>query len=101
MIRTIIFDLDGVLVDADRLHFDALNMALELHSQAPISWQEHLTIYKGIPTVVKLAVLTQRKGLPVELYEQIRKSKQEITISLIEQVCFPDWEKIRMLELLR
>src|SRR6266478_8257960 len=101
MIRAIIFDLDGVLVDADKLHFDALNMALELHDQAPISWQEHLTIYKGIPTVVKLAILTQRKGLPVELYEKIHASKQKLTIELIEKSCFPDREKIEMMQLLK
>ena len=28
MIKTIIFDLDGVLVDTKKIHFDALNLAL-------------------------------------------------------------------------
>ena len=28
MIKTIIFDLDGVLVDTKKIHFDALNNAL-------------------------------------------------------------------------
>jgi beta-phosphoglucomutase-like phosphatase (HAD superfamily) len=28
MIKLIIFDLDGVLVDAKKIHFDALNCAL-------------------------------------------------------------------------
>lgn len=101
MIKVIMFDLDGVLVDADKLHYDALNMALELNDVDPITWQEHLTIYKGIPTVIKLAILTERKGLPVELYEKIHESKQKLTVELIEKSCFPDWEKIEMMRLLK
>ena len=33
MIKLIIFDLDGVLVDSKKLHFDALDKALSLIGQ--------------------------------------------------------------------
>src|SRR5881394_1977415 len=101
MIRAILFDLDGVLVDADKLHFDALNMALELSDFSSISWQEHLTIYKGIPTKAKLDLLITRKGLPIELCEQIYATKQKLTIELIGRLVFPDWEKLEMMKLLK
>ncbi len=101
MIKAIIFDLDGVLIDADKLHFDALNKALTLKNFNPISWQEHLTIYKGIPTRKKLEILTERKGLPKDLYNEINESKQNITKGLLYNSCFPDLEKIEMLRLLK
>lgn len=101
MIKAILFDLDGVLVDADKWHFNALNVALQHGDVEPISWQEHLTIYKGIPTRKKLEILTERKGLPKELWEKICQSKQEITVDIISKFCNRDDEKIEMMRLLK
>ena len=101
MIRAVIFDLDGVLVDADKIHFDALNRALTTHDLHPISWQEHLTIYKGLPTAKKLEILTERKGLPTSFYATIHDTKQRVTGALLYNLCIPDPEKIEMMKLLR
>ena len=101
MIKCVIFDLDGVLVDADRLHFDAFNRALTINDLSPISWHEHLTIYKGLPTRKKLDILTERKGLSKELYASINDLKQRITGSMIYTNIIPDLEKIEMLKLLK
>jgi len=38
MIKAIIFDLDGVLVDTKKIHFEALNNALEKHNFDKISF---------------------------------------------------------------
>jgi HAD superfamily hydrolase (TIGR01509 family) len=100
MIRAILFDLDGVLVDADKWHFNALNVALQHSEIEPISWQEHLTIYKGIPTKEKLRILSERKGLPRDLWETISASKQEVTRDIIRKFCTPDPEKVEMMKLL-
>ena len=58
-IKAVLFDMDGVLLDAKEWHYEALNKALELEGFTPISRQDHLTIYDGLPTAVKL-----RRHLP-------------------------------------
>lgn len=100
MIRAIIFDLDGVLVDADKWHFEALNAALLHYDHADISWQEHLTIYKGLPTLKKLEILTKRKGLPNTEYGKISIYKQDRTAEFIKKFAKYDPEKISMMGLL-
>jgi HAD superfamily hydrolase (TIGR01509 family) len=78
--KLIIFDLDGVLVDAKHIHFHALNKALEsFDPNYPITWNEHLAKYDGLKTYQKLEMLTEHKGVPKELYNLIWNKKQEYT----------------------
>lgn len=84
MIKHIIFDLDGVLVDARELHFYSLNKALEsFDKKYIITKEEHFSTYDGLPTNKKLEMLTQLKGLPVEFYKDIWSKKQEYTAEFI------------------
>ena len=77
-IKLIIFDLDGVLVEAKNIHYDALNDALG--DDYKISWNEHLSIYDGLKTNQKLEMLSEKKGLPIELHNEIWENKQKITL---------------------
>lgn len=81
MIKLILFDLDGVLIDAKDIHYRALNQALGKHFN--ISHDEHLNIYDGHKTRTKLDMLSEAKGLPLELHEEIYNRKQFITQSEI------------------
>ncbi|MDB4726107.1 HAD family phosphatase [bacterium] len=81
MIKLILFDLDGVLIDAKDIHYRALNQALGKHFN--ISHDEHLNIYDGHKTRTKLDMLSEAKGLPLELHEEIYNRKQSITQSEI------------------
>jgi len=95
MIKLIIFDLDGVLVDARELHYEALNLTLKsIDSKYIIRRDEHLSIYDGLPTNKKLRMLTKSKGLPENLYETIWKGKQAMTRKIIDEQMKYD-ERIR------
>ena len=85
MIKLIIFDLDGVLVDARELHYKALNKALgSVDEKYVIQRDEHLSTYDGLSTVKKLNMLTKNKGLPQELHNSVWKLKQEMTLKIID-----------------
>jgi HAD superfamily hydrolase (TIGR01509 family) len=76
--KFVIFDLDGVLVEAKEIHYEALNEALG--EKYMITWDEHLSRYDGLKTSQKLEMLTKDKDLPVELYEEVWRNKQKLTI---------------------
>jgi HAD superfamily hydrolase (TIGR01509 family) len=84
MIKFIIFDLDGVLVEAKNIHFEALNKALG--PQYEITWNEHLSRYDGLKTNQKLEMLTQDKGLPIKLYKQVWDDKQKYTLEALSSL---------------
>lgn len=85
--KLIIFDLDGVLYDSKKFHFEALNKALsKVSKKYEISFQEHLNIYDGLPTLKKLELLTSKKGLDITLHESIWQDKQIITAGLLDQI---------------
>jgi beta-phosphoglucomutase len=87
-IKAVIFDMDGVLVEAKDWHYDALNKALGLFG-FDISRYDHLVTYDGLPTVTKLDMLTLERGLPGQLHEFINELKQKYTIDLVHQNCKP------------
>ncbi len=89
-IKAIIFDMDGVLIDAKDWHYEALNKALSLF-RMEISKYDHLITYDGLPTRKKLEMLTIEKGLPVGLHSFINELKQMYTMELIFLKCKPNF----------
>ena len=87
-IKAVIFDLDGVLLDAREWHYEALNKALDLFG-LEITVNEHLEYFDGLPTKVKLQKLSEIKGLPYNLHNLISDLKQRFTSDLIHTNCAP------------
>lgn len=88
MIKSVIFDMDGVLIEAKDWHFEALNRALGLFGYE-ITRYEHLTTFDGLPTRRKLEMLSLEKGLPTELHSFINEMKQQYTMELVHTKCKP------------
>jgi HAD superfamily hydrolase (TIGR01509 family) len=99
-IKAILFDLDGVLVDATEWHYEALNRTLALFGFS-ISRYEHLSAYNGLPTRKKLEMLSVEKGLPVALHGLINSIKQVYTREEILTQCQPMFDKEYMLSRLK
>lgn len=88
MIKAIIFDMDGVLIDAKDWHYDALNRALRLFGYE-INRYEHLTTFDGLPTSKKLEMLSVQNELPRKLHRFINNMKQQYTTELVRSLCRP------------
>ena len=87
-IKAVIFDMDGVLIDAKEWHYEALNRALGLFGYE-ISRYEHLVTYDGLPTADKLSMMTLEKQLPKGLHKYINALKQEYTMEKVFVNCRP------------
>ena len=87
-IKAIVFDMDGVLIEAKDWHYEALNRALRLFGYE-ISRYDHLVTYDGLPTSQKLEMLTLEKGLPQGLHRFINDMKQLYTIDIVNIRCSP------------
>lgn len=87
-IKAVIFDMDGVLIDAKEWHYEALNKALGLFGME-INRLDHLISYDGLPTRRKLEMLSVERGLPQELHEFINTLKQMYTMEMVCLHCKP------------
>ncbi len=87
-IKAIIFDMDGVLIEAKDWHYEALNQALELFGYK-ISRYEHLVTFDGLPTKKKLEMLSMERGLPKGLHKFINHMKQIYTMEHVYMKCKP------------
>lgn len=91
-IKAIIFDMDGVLIDAKEWHYEALNRALELFGYT-ITRYDHLVTYDGLPTRKKLEMLTKERNLPKELHSFINEMKQQYTMEIVHSKCKPVFQR--------
>ena len=84
MIKLIISDFDGVLLDLKEIHYEALNRALlPAGEEFVISPEDHVKVFDGLSTKKKLQLLSKLRGLPPEKFDEINDLKQEVTVELL------------------
>lgn len=95
--EAVMFDLDGVLVDACEWHYEALNMALRKTIGYEISREDHETKYNGLPTNVKLRMLK----IDDQTSSRINTMKQMFTVDIISERAKVMPEKIELHQYLK
>ncbi len=89
-IKAIVFDMDGVLIDAREWHYLALNEALGLFG-FEITRHEHISMFDGLSTAQKLVILSSEQGLPEGLHGFINQMKQKFTMEAVASHCRPNF----------
>jgi beta-phosphoglucomutase-like phosphatase (HAD superfamily) len=87
-IKAILFDMDGVLIDAKEWHYDSLNKALGLFGNQ-ISRYDHLITFDGLPTKKKLEMLSLESEFPKCLHTFVNDLKQVYTMEIVYSKCKP------------
>lgn len=100
MIEAVIFDMDGVLIDAREWHYESLNRALELFGYT-ISRSDHLTRFDGLPTKKKLQMLSRSEAFPEKLHDFVNRLKQIYTLEIVYTQCKPVYVQERALSALK
>lgn len=101
MVKCVLFDLDGVLVEARDWHYYALNKALMQISHTEVSLKEHLHTFNGLPTAKKLEMLESTGRIKAEDKDRIWKLKQDLTVETIKEMGHVDKEKVNMMSYLK
>lgn len=79
MIKAVIFDMDGVIVDSEPVHYEAHNKLLKSYGQT-LS-KEDIIKYVGLPTREVYKDIKEKFNLPYEVNELVKK-KREIFASI-------------------
>jgi HAD superfamily hydrolase (TIGR01509 family) len=100
LIRAIVFDLDGVLVDAAPWHYESFVKALRVFGY-DLSPEEHDKRFNGLPTAEKLRLLSSQTAFPKKLHRLVNSLKQKFTDELFSEKCRPSPPIRQLLENLK
>jgi beta-phosphoglucomutase len=89
-IKAIVFDMDGVLIDAKEWHYEALNRALNIFGEEIQRW-EHNSIFDGLSTKNKLELLSKHGRIPKGMQKFLNELKQKYTMEITVTHCRPNF----------
>ena len=96
-IKSILFDLDGVLVNSRVLHYETFRDALVYVLPSKIlTWTEHEKEFDGLSTKLKIKKLVNQGILTEEEGQTLFEKKQEFTLERLPQVIKPR-ESLRLM----
>jgi HAD superfamily hydrolase (TIGR01509 family) len=102
MIKLIISDFDGVLLDLKEIHYESLNRALlPVGEEFLISPEDHVKDFDGLSTKKKLHLLNKLRGLSPDKFDEINDLKQKFTVELLESFDKINYDIVNVIEQLK
>lgn len=102
LIRCILFDLDGVLIDSRVLHYETFCEAIQaVKPNFQLTWREHEERFDGLSTKEKLRRLVEETILSEEDIPKIFNKKQELTLERLPNYVRPRENLKQMLRALK
>jgi HAD superfamily hydrolase (TIGR01509 family) len=96
-IKSILFDLDGVLVNSRLLHYETFRDALKaVLPSKDLSWAEHETAFDGLSTKLKIKQCVERGWISNEEGGLVFETKQRLTQERLPLAIKP-CEKLRLM----
>lgn len=99
-IKCVIFDLDGVLVNTDEMHFLAFKLALKKCANFDLT-REWYARFSGITSKQKLKLLSKEENLPEDVHDDVMELKRLMTLDFISQQIRPDESKYHLFKTLK
>lgn len=96
-IKSILFDLDGVLVNTRVLHFETFRDAL--HEENPtltLTWSEHEKEFDGLSTRLKIQTCIAKGWITEAQAERLFQKKQQLTLERLPHTVKPR-ESLRLM----
>lgn len=84
MIKLIVFDLDGVLINTSKYHWESFNLALKQYGEHYLIDESQYQRFDGLTSKEKLLILTKEKGLNPIFYDDVLKAKTKLLNSAIK-----------------
>lgn len=82
LIKALLFDLDGTLIDSEFFHFECWNEIIE-ESGSSLTYDDWLKNYAGIPLPTNAKILTDRYGIKTPLQEVIER-RENMTLARLK-----------------
>ena len=99
-IKAVLFDLDGVLVDTRKLHFDSLKVSLQSVG-IDLDVDYHSNTLDGLPTYKKLEIIGAQYHLSKDQIDHVMQEKQRNTLALLKDAISPNSEHHKIFEWLK
>jgi beta-phosphoglucomutase len=96
-IKAILFDLDGVLVDSNHLHYISFKEAVLSVSNVIIDQNEHDALFNGVTTKQKLFYYVGKGVIDKSDTSDIERVKREKIIELIPKYIYPNEQLKKLL----
>jgi beta-phosphoglucomutase len=84
MVKALLFDLDGTLIDSEQFHLDCWNQIL-IEAGIRLDMDDWIANYSGVPMPANAKRLIEKYGLPVA-HDELVRERESVTLNRLQTV---------------